>query len=234
MVVPESVSQVSRAPFWSILQTIFTSLGSLEVLILSSIDKPAVCLREWENPGPSEEPLFTRPVHCSLLKPCGTWWVTDLSQASGLPLHSPSCASQISFFVHVTLLLWFSWFLSLRQCSFLLLQFVFLSFFFFFPLLCHAVSHFEQRPIKKNKREELNNSKMSCYTINLLCCGEWWKDAFLESYCLLEFELCHFLCNCGASYFSSKLMSPCPPPVYKTGYSIIIVPSLQCCEFSVI
>ena len=106
--------------------------------------------------------------------------------------------------------------------------------FFFFPLLCLVVSHFEQRPIKKNKREELNNSKMSCYTINLLCCGEWWKDAFLESYCLLEFELCHFLCNCGASYFSSKLMSPCPPPVYKTGYSIIIVPSLQCCEFSVI
>ena len=90
--------QVSGAPFWSILQTIFISLDSLEVLIRSSIDKPAVCLREWESPGPSEEPLFTRPVR-SLLKPRGTCWVTDLSQASGLPLRSPSRASQISFLV---------------------------------------------------------------------------------------------------------------------------------------
>lgn len=122
--------QVSGAPFWSILQTIFISLDSLEVLIRSSIDKPAVCLREWESPGPSEEPLFTRPVR-SLLKPRGTCWVTDLSQASGLPLRSPSRASQISFLVMLLLLLWFSWFLSLHQCSFLLLQFAFHCFSFF-------------------------------------------------------------------------------------------------------
>lgn len=116
--------QVSRAPFWSILQTIFTTLGSLEVLILSSIDKPAVCLREWENPGPSEEPLFTRPVHCSLLKPCGTWWVTDLSQASGLPLRSPSCASQISFFC------------SCYSASLVFLIFVFTSMFISTSAIC--------------------------------------------------------------------------------------------------
>ena len=132
------------------------------MLILSSIDKPAVCLREWENPGPSEEPLFTRPVHCSLLKPRGTWWVTDLSQTS-------RAAASLSFMCFSNL------FFCSCYSALVFLIFVFTSMFisasaiclslsfFFFPLLCLAVSHFEQRPIKKNKREELNNSKMSCY-----------------------------------------------------------------------
>lgn len=172
-------------------------------------------------------PLFSTEALWHLV---GHWPEPGLRAAASL---SFMCFSNLFF---LFMLLCFFGFLDF--CLYVNVHFYFcnLSFFpfFFFPLLCHAVSHFEQRPIKKNKREELNNSKMSCYTINLLCCGEWWKDAFLESYCLLEFELCHFLCNCGASYFSSKLMSPCPPPVYKTGYSIIIVPSLQCCEFSVI
>ena len=134
--------QVSRAPFWSIVLAIFTSLGSSEVLVLSRIAKPAVCLREWGNPGPSEAPLFPRPIHWCLswrqVAPGGslTW-----ARPPGLPLRSPSCASQISFFVHVTLLLWFSWFLSLHQCSFLLLRFVFHCFSFFF-LLCLTVSPF--------------------------------------------------------------------------------------------
>lgn len=85
------------------------------------------------------------------------------------------------------------------------LSFIIFPFFSFYALLFPL---FEQRPIK---REELNNSKMSCYNINLLCCWEWWKDGFLESYCLLESKLCHFLCNCGASYSSSKLIFLCPP-----------------------
>ena len=172
----------------------------------------------------------THPL-VSFLKAGGTWRVTDLSQAS-------RAAASLSFMRFSNF-----FFCSCYSASLVFLIFVltsmfistsaiflslFFLFFFFYALLFPL---FEQRPIK---REELNNSKMSCYNINLLCCWEWWKDGSLESYCLLESKLCYFLCNCGASYSSSKLIFLCPPPVYKTGYSIKIVPNLQCCEFSVI
>lgn len=113
--------QVSRAPFWSIVLTIFTSLGSSEVLVLSRIAKPAVCRGNGGTQALQRRPCSPDPstgLSWRQVAPGGslTW-----ARPRGLPLLSPSCASRISFFVRVTLLLWFSWFLSLHQCSFLLL-----------------------------------------------------------------------------------------------------------------
>ena len=99
------------------------------MLILSSIDKPAVCLREWENPGPSEEPLFTRPVHCSLLKPRGTWWVTDLSQTS-------RAAASLSFMCFSNL------FFCSCYSALVFLIFVFTSMFISASAICLSLSFF--------------------------------------------------------------------------------------------
>lgn len=145
--------KVCRAPFWNILQSIFTLLGSLEVSILSRVDEQAASLIEWERPGPSEEPRVTRPVRCPVQ--LGMWHLVG---------HWPDAGPQglLFSFLHV---LRKPLFCSCYFTALVFLIFVFTSIFtsssavslplfFFFSLLLLTLSHFEHSKTHQEKQQE--------------------------------------------------------------------------------
>ena len=102
---------IQRAPFW---RSLFTLLGSLEMSILRRVDKQETCSRAWERPAPTPRGALVDQA-CPPFRTfrlVAPWWVTDLSQdLKGCCFLSFMGLLKPLFFVHVTLLLWFSWFI---------------------------------------------------------------------------------------------------------------------------